>query len=324
MHPIVDHRKKVQAVGKGMSKESALAPAIQTGVPMKGVALVVCATLLFAVSDVLGKHLFATYSVVLVMSVRYAVNTALLAGLLGPSQGAALWRTHRTFWVVARGLCLAAASLTMGMALRLMPVGETVAIIYLAPIAVMVLAWLLLGEVVSPLGWIGALIGFAGVLLIVRPGTGLDPVGVVLCLINASLATGYHLLTRVLARTETMTSMLFHTALAGMLVFLALTPFEPDLAAPPWLDLALMGLLGVLATVGHFLFTAAYREAPASLLAPVNYLHLVWAGILGWLVFGHMPDGWTLVGMAMVAGAGVAVALRVQFGRKAPEITREA
>ena len=73
----------------------------------------------------------------------------------------------------------------------------------------------------------------------------------------------------------------------------------------------------MLATAGHFLFTAAYREAPASLLAPVNYLHLVWAGILGWLVFGHMPDGMTLFGMALVAGAGVAVALRAQFARTA-------
>lgn len=290
---------------------------IKPGNPIKGVGLIIAATMLFAVSDVLGKHLFMTYSVILVMSVRYMVNTGLLTVVLAPTQGAVLWRTHRTVLVVLRGLCLAAASLSMGLALRLMPVGETVAIIYLAPIAVMVVAWLLMGEVVTPVGWIGAIIGFAGVLLIVRPGTGLDPVGVMLCLINAALATAYHLLTRILASTETMISMLFHTSLAGMLVFLALLPFESVPAVPVWFDLAQMGLLGVLATGGHFLFTAAYREAPASLLAPVNYMHLVWAGILGFLVFGHMPDGWTLVGMAMVASAGVAVALRAQFGHKA-------
>ena len=290
---------------------------IKPGNPIKGVGLIIAATMLFAVSDVLGKHLFMTYSVILVMSVRYMVNTGLLTVVLAPTQGAVLWRTHRTVLVVLRGLCLAAASLSIGLALRLMPVGETVAIIYLAPIAVMVVAWLLMGEVVTPVGWIGAIIGFAGVLLIVRPGTGLDPVGVMLCLINAALATAYHLLTRILASTETMISMLFHTSLAGMLVFLALLPFESVPAVPVWFDLAQMGLLGVLATGGHFLFTAAYREAPASLLAPVNYMHLVWAGILGFLVFGHMPDGWTLVGMAMVASAGVAVALRAQFGHKA-------
>ena len=288
-----------------------------TGNAMKGVGLVVAATLLFAGADVLGKSLFATHSVILVMALRYLVNAGLLAALLAPSQGSGLWRTNRTGMVVLRGLCLAAASLSMGLALKVMPVAETVAIIYLAPIAVMVFAWLLLGESVSLPGWIGALVGFAGVLLIVRPGTGLDPFGVVLCLINAGFATAYHLLTRVLGKTETMTAMLFHTAMAGVVVFWALLPFQGALTTPGWVDLGLMGLLGVLATGGHFLFTAAYREAPAALLAPVNYLHLVWAGILGWLVFGHLPDGWTLIGMAMIAGAGVAVALRAQFGRRA-------
>ena len=71
----------------------------------------------------------------------------------------------------------------------------------------------------------------------------------------------------------------------------------------------MMLLLGALATLGHFLFTAAYREAPASLLAPVGYLHLVWAGGLGLLIFGHVPDGWGLAGMALVCASGVAVAL---------------
>ena len=285
------------------------------GNPMKGVLLVSAAVFLFALADVLTKQLATAYGVFLVVAVRYLVNVGLLGAVLGPSQGAALWRTHRTLLVVLRGLCLAGGSLSMGLALRVMPVGETVAIVYLAPIVVMILAWLLLGETVSLAGWLGAVVGFAGVLLIVRPGTGLDPVGVVLCLINAGLAAAYTLLTRILAKTETMTAMLFHTAVAGMVVFWVLLPFQGALANPTWVDLGLMGLLGVLATGGHFLFTAAYREAPASLLAPVNYLHLVWAGILGWLVFGHMPNGLTLVGMGLVLAAGVAVVMRTHIGR---------
>ena len=288
----------------------------ETGNAIKGVGLVVGATLLFAGADVLGKSLVATYSVVLVMAMRYLVNVGLLTTVMGPSQGAALWQTHRTFWVVVRGLCLAAGSLTMGMALRVMPVGETVAIVYLAPILVMLLAGLVLGETVPLAGWIGAVVGFAGVLVIVRPGTGLNPWGVALCLMNAGLATGYHLLTKVLGRTETMSAMLFHTALVGAVLFWLLVGTGGVQVWPGWRDLALMGVLGVLATVGHFLFTAAYREAAASLLAPVTYLHLVWAAGLGAVVFGHIPDGVTLLGMAMVAGAGVAVALRAQFGAR--------
>ena len=73
--------------------------------------------------------------------------------------------------------------------------------------------------------------------------------------------------------------------------------------------------LGVSAGLGHYCFTAAHRFAPSSVLAPVNYLHLVWAGILGWLVFGHIPEAWAIVGMVIVAAAGVLVALRSAFKR---------
>ena len=190
-----------------------------------------------------------------------------------------------------------------------MPVGETVAIIYLAPFAVMLLAVPLLGERVSTVGWAGAAFGFVGVLLIARPGGSLDPTGVFFAVVNAGLATAYHLLTRLLSRTETTISMLFHTAWVGALIFCVLAIPSLDGFTPALSDAGLMTLLGALTTVGHFLFTAAYREAPASLLAPVNYLHLVWAGGLGWLVFAHVPDSWSLLGMAMVTAAGVAVAL---------------
>ena len=187
------------------------------------------------------------------------------------------------------------------------------AIVYLAPFLVMMLAIPLLGERVAPIGWLGAAAGFLGVLLIVRPGAGLDPLGVALSLVNAGFAAGYTLLTRFLARTESTSAMLFITALVGSAVFClgalpSLGQFVPTLT-----DGAMMVLLGAITTLGHFLFTAAYREAPASLLAPVNYLHLVWASGLGWLVFDHVPTGPTLIGIAMVCVGGVVVALQSQF-----------
>ena len=197
-------------------------------------------------------------------------------------------------------------------ALRLMPVGETIAIIYLAPFAVMLLAIPFLGERVGPVGWIGATLGFAGVLLIVRPGGGLDPLGVTFALINAGLATAYHLLTRLLARSETTVALLYNTAIVGSVFFCLLALGDIGALNMGLVDFALMALLGVLATLGHFLFTAAYREAPASLLAPINYLHLVWAGGLGLLVFGHMPDTVSLAGMALVCVAGAVVAFTVR------------
>lgn len=281
------------------------------GRPLLGVLLVVLATLAFALSDVVTKYLTVLYPVMLVIAVRYLVNVLLLVAIFWPTGRAALWRTNRTGLVIVRGLCLGVGSLTMAYALSLMPVGEAVAIIYVSPFAVMILAGRFLGEKVSAVGWIGAAVGFLGVLLIVRPGGGLDPLGVTLALINAALGTGYHLLTRLLGRTETTMAMLFHSAWVGAVLFgLLAIPLSIGSPMPPVMDMAFMVLLGATMAVGHFLFTRAYREAPASTLAPVNYLHVVWAGTLGWLVFDHIPDALAIIGMVLVTGAGVAIALR--------------
>lgn len=284
------------------------------GNALKGVTLAILATLAFAGSDILTKQLTVVHALSLVVAVRYVVNLGLLAAVFGPREGAGLWRTQRTWLVLLRGLCLSAATLTMVLALRLLPVAETVAIIYLAPFAVLVLSGPLLRERVSAWGWVGAAVGFGGVLLILRPGGGLDPLGVVFALVNTGFATAYHLLTRVLTRTETTTAMLFHTALVGTVIFGATTLAAAPAEMPGWIDLALMVLLGVLATGGHMLFTAAYVAAPAGLVAPVGYVHLVWAAILGWLVFGHWPTDLSLVGMALVIAAGALTAWQARRG----------
>jgi drug/metabolite transporter (DMT)-like permease len=280
--------------------------------PLFGIFLVVLATLAFAAGDVVTKHLAATQPVAVIYAVRYIVNALLLTVFLGPRLGPRLWRAERRWLVFMRGICLALASYTLGLALRLMPVGETIAIIYLAPFAVMLLAIPVLGERVGLVGWLGATLGFTGVLLIVRPGGGLDPLGVTFALVNAGLGAAYHLLTRFLARTETTIALLYNTAIVGTVFFCILSIGALEGLSLGWTEIGFMALLGLLATLGHFLFTAAYREAPASLLAPINYLHLVWAGGLGLLVFGHLPDAVSLVGMALVCVAGAVAAFTVR------------
>ena len=279
--------------------------------------MVLAATALFAVADVVTKHLTMLYPVSVVMAVRYVIMLGLVFGLLYPRYRARLWQTRRTGLVVGRALALAAASLTMGLALQRMPVGETVAIIYLAPFAVMILSMPILGEKVRLSGWIGAALGFLGVLLILRPGGGLDGWGVVFALLNAACATAYHLSTKFLTRSESTVALLFHVALTGTIVFVVLALPDLNMDLPLASDMGLMVALGALATMGHFLFTSAYREAPASLLAPVNYLHLVWAAGLGWLVFNHIPDLYALAGIAMVSAGGAFVAWRAHVARRA-------
>ena len=294
-----------------------MSAAVLPAKPLIGIALVAFATLSFAACDVLTKDLAARHPVVVIAAIRYGINVTLLSIVLGPSLGRGLWRVQRHGLVILRALCLVVATLTIGEALRYMPVGETVAIVYLAPFLVLILSMPLLGEQVTWAGWMAAGLGFLGVLLIAQPGSGLSQWGVFLALINACFGAAYHLLTRFLTRTETTTPMLYVVGLAGLLVFGILAiPHLGKLSVGRW-D---MLLLGVLATLGHFLFTAAYRFAPAAVLAPVNYLHLVWAGGLGWLVFEHIPATGAFTGMALVCGAGITAASMAWFGRARPPI----
>jgi drug/metabolite transporter (DMT)-like permease len=278
------------------------------GNPLKGVVLVILAVLLFAMADSLGKHLSMLYPVTLVLAVRYTVNLGLVGAVMLPRHGPALWRTHRTGLVILRGLCLALGSVSMLAALQVMPLAETVAIIYITPLLVMLAGATFLREVVRPLGWVAAAFGFAGVLLIVRPGSGLEGWGVALSLFNASCATGYHLLTRILARTETTMALVIYTALVGAVSFIALMLVLGTETLPTAFDTATMLALGALATAGHLIFTLAYREAPASTLAPVNYMHIAFATVLGWLVFQQLPDALGFTGMALIAAAGLLAA----------------
>ncbi len=280
------------------------------GNALKGVALIAAASMAFALSDVATKLLVQHYPVPLVVAVRYAINLLLLIAILAPKQGMGLVRTRRTGLVIFRALCLAVASLGLGLALRMMPVAETAAIVHLQPIGVLLLAGPILGEKVGLPGWIATAFGFLGVMLIVRPGADLAPAGVLLAGMAAAVSVAYQLLSRVLAKSESTMAMLFYTALVGTIVFAAMLPWNWRGPVPGATEVLLFLGLGALATVGHFLFTAAFREAPASLLAPVIYLHLVWAGGFGWLFFNHLPDGISIIGLALVAMSGVAIAFR--------------
>ena len=288
------------------------------GRPLLGIVLVALTTLFFALTDVFSKQLTMAYPVPVVMAVRYLSSLILLLVIFGPRMGKSLWGTNRTKLVIVRAGVLTLASLTMGHALRLMPVGETIAILYLSPFAVMALAVPILGEKVTRWGVFFAVLGFSGVLLVLRPGSGLDPIGVLWALSNASCATAFHLLTRSLSRTETAISMLFFVTLIGSIFFVAMALPHLSSVRPPLHDLGLMVFVGITATSGHFLFAVAYREAPAAIIAPLNYLHLVWAALLGWAVFNYTPTGLSVLGMVIIVGAGAALAVNGHISKTKP------
>ena len=286
--------------------------------PSRGILLILLAALLFAAMDTAGKHLMTKFDVPLVAAIRYGLNLVFLLALWFPRQGPALWKTRRTGLVALRGVSLAAATFFAGLALQRMPVAEAVSIFYLQGFGVMLAGGFLLKEHISVTGWIAAAAGFAGVLLIARPGGNLEPLGVFFALICATVSVVYVLLSRTLAATESTMAMLLYVAIAGTLAFGAMLLFDPKSYSFSMIDLALLAFMGAASLAAHFLFTSAYRFAPASLLAPFNYFHIAFAVIAGFVVYSHLPDRLALLGMAMIALAGAAIALHTHFrGRSA-------
>jgi drug/metabolite transporter (DMT)-like permease len=278
--------------------------------PFRGVLLLLGALFFFACMDATTKYLAAHYNVPLIVAIRYIVNCALMIVLLAPSQGMQLMRTQRTGLVMVRALSLVAISLSFGFALQRMPVPETTAIIFLAPLLVVLVAGPILKERIGAIGWAAALGGFAGVLLVVRPGSGLDILGVAFAMMAVAGNVIYQLLSRILGRSERTIALLFYSTLTGSICFGLALPWFWTGEAPTLWQTVLFISLGVNGGIGHYLFTSAFRHAPASTLAPVTYVQLLWALLLGWTVFGHAPDLLTLVGMMVIATSGVVMALR--------------
>lgn len=284
--------------------------------PFRGIALITGAVFLFACMDATTKLLVAEYPVPVVVAVRYIVQCLLMVVLLMPRSGRQMLHTQRTALVCARAACLAATSLVVALAFRHLPVAEATAIVYLSPLLVVMVGGLVLRESIGRVGVLAAIAGFVGVLLIARPGSGLDPLGVALALAGALMIAGYQLLSRVLAATESTLALLFYAALFGSILYGLMVPWFLEGLAPSMLQLGLFSSLGVTGGLGHYLFTAAHRYAPASSLAPVMYVQLLWASLLGWWVFGEVPDGLTLLGMGVIALSGVAVVIKSQWTRR--------
>lgn len=276
---------------------------------MRGISYFVVTLLLFACLDTTTKYLASRYPVPLLAWVRYLIQVFFMSTVLMPREGTRLFVTERKGLVVLRGLALVVVTVMTSLSLQRMPVAEVTSIQFVAPLLVAVLAGPVLGEKMGRVRALCAVAGFCGVLLVVRPGSNLDPLGVVFVLMAAVANAFYQMLSRALGGTERAVVMLYYSAMAGFACMSALLPWFWHGPQPTPLDYALFLSLGIVGTIAHGLFTLAFRFAPASTLAPLTYLQLLWAGLMGWFVFGQVPRGLTLLGMLIIAAAGAVVAL---------------
>ena len=252
---------------------------------LQGVILFLIALFLFAAVDSTAKYLTAFFSVPLLVWARYFVHFVIMLLVVAPRTGREIVVTKKPWLMTLRGLSLVGSSIFIQLAFRNLPLAETTAIVFTSPLLVALLAGPLLGEKLHLRNWLATLGGFAGVLLIARPGGAMSSIGVVYALGTALTYALYQILTRKLSGTEPVMRQLFYTALVGTIAMSFVLPFYWTGVVPSLNQTVLIATLGLYGGTGHFLLIRAFRETPASTLSPMLYLQLVWVILLGWIVF---------------------------------------
>lgn len=291
---------------------------MKPGHSLAGIGFVVLATACFAGLDTTTKHVTGTgFPVLVALWFRYAIQALITTVMVWPRQGAGVLRTARPGLQALRGGLLFTSSVLAFYSLKYLPVGEFTAIMLLTPLLITLLAAWMLRERVRALRWWLVLGGFAGTLVIIRPGGASFGWSMLLPLALVGVSAAFQLLTSRMTRTESLTTTHFYTGWVGTLLASALLPlvWQTPPNAAIWLQLLLMGAL---ASVGHVLLIKAYMQAATATLTPYMYTQIGFGMLGGWLVFGHVPDGWSLVGMGLIAVCGVlGAALSVHEHRRA-------
>ncbi|MEO6362820.1 MAG: DMT family transporter [Caldimonas sp.] len=272
---------------------------------LAGIGLVLVAVACFATLDTTAKLSTATVPILMGVWFRYAFQAVATTLVLLPRHGTALLRTAHPRFQLLRGALLLVSSTLAFFSLRYMPLAEFTSVVLIAPLVVTLLAATTLKEEVSPLRWVLVAGGFTGTLVILRPGGTVFSWAILLPLGLVLSSAWFQVLTSRLARTENPLTLHFYTGWVGALIATVPLPFAWA-ALPGWHDWALLCLMGLMGTVGHFVLILAYQRAPASTLTPYLYAQIAFAMLGGWLVFAQVPDAVSLAGMALIAVCGAA------------------
>jgi len=291
------------------------APAMpQTTRPLAGILFLLASTWGISALDTTSKWVMTSgISLFFLCWLRYAVHLVLVLCLVLPGKGLKILRSLRLRDQILRGLTMLTATLVFFKVLQLLPQAQATAINFLAPLLMLVAAPWVLHEPTRVSRWVAAGIGFIGVLIVVRPSGGLDPVGVALALTTAMLYATQFIITRRVAVDNALTTLVW-SGLVGTVCMTLCMPFILPAALPvlheltplQWLVALSTGVFGLL---GHLFQIQAYRNAPASMLAPFQYTQILAASTLGWLVWRQFPDAMTWVGIGIICASGIGIGL---------------
>jgi drug/metabolite transporter (DMT)-like permease len=271
---------------------------------LTGIALMCAAVALFACLDTTAKYLNTQMDSLQIAWARYTSAFVLTLFVSNPLTQPGLLRSGAMKLQIIRSVLLVLATIGNFLALRWMQLDEVLSIIFTFPFIVAIVSGPLLGEWIGWRRWCAIGVGFGGVLLITRPGfTGVHPAA--LFSLGATISYGFYaVITRIVARTDSNQTSLFYANLIGTLIMLPVLPFVWQTPSSWVIVLMLLGI-GVLGSIGHLCLIAGHRMAPASVLSPFIYTQLIWVVILGYVVFDHVPTGWTMAGAAIVIASGL-------------------
>jgi drug/metabolite transporter (DMT)-like permease len=276
--------------------------------PAVGIAMMLGAVALFAVQDTISKHLSAGYPAVEVAWFRYVSGFAVLLLALPWLDPRTAVVSRRPGFQVLRGVLLYASTVLFVVAIYYIPLSTATAIGFVSPLFLTALSIPFLGEKVGPRRWAAIGVGFLGVLVVVRPGFGAFQWPLLVPVAMAATYAFYQVATRLVRDADRpVTSLLYPTVVGCVLGFLPV-PFV--WVTPTLEDGLLMALLGLCGTASHLCLVRAFALAPATTLAPFAYTQLLWVTILGYAVFGDVPDLPTLAGAAVIVGSGLYVFYR--------------
>ncbi|MSO93694.1 MAG: DMT family transporter [Rhodospirillales bacterium] len=268
----------------------------------RGILWMILASVLFATMNASAKYLYKTYPIAEVVWARYFFHSVLLVILLRHRLVPAM-RTRKLGLQIARSILLFLTSACFFAGLYFIPLAESSAIMFTAPILVTVLSAPLLGEHVGTRRWAGAAVGFIGALIITRPGFGVLQMPALLPFAAACCYAAYQILTRSISSSDGPMTTFAYAGLVGVIATSAALPLfwiTPDAAG--WFFMALVGLLG---GAGHFLVIKGLAAAPASIASPFGYAILIWVTLYGYFIFGDFPDPWTIVGALLIVAGGL-------------------
>lgn len=284
----------------GTDPASAAAPA---GRVSHGILMLLAASLLFALSDATSKLLTATLPPLEVAFLRSAIMALFTVGAVIWLRGPRVLYSKHPVRQGLRGIAYSAASIIFVLGLGLMPLAEIVAINFVWPLLITVFSVLLLKEKVGIRRFTATIVGFSGMLIIMRPGTGAFQVAALYPLATAVCWSLAVTMTRAMPQSEAPETTMAWSSLIMLAVTVIAVPFV--WVSPSATDLAIAFGIGLLAAAGHALIINAYRHAKASTLAPFSYTQLFWAVIAGYFYFGTVPDRWTIAGSLVIVASGL-------------------